>query len=336
MEKIKVGIIGSGGIFRGAHAPYYEISERAQIVAVSDVNEQAAKEQATRFNADAYTDYRHILDRNDVVAVDVCTHPAPHHNIVVAAAEAGKHILVEKPMCRNIAEADDMIAAADEAKVMFQVAYVLRFEPARLKLKELLDDGILGDVHMAYCSQVGWFDPSRHPWLFIKEESGGMLVEQAIHNLDAWLWLYGSSSSVYSQTSTVPMGGTYPEAEKAVENNAIVVFKFKNGGSGMLIKSWAAEVRQSGEGVVCSKGSAALTAPGLRWKLHREDEQAFSSEEVQRPMSSKGYSIEHWLKCITDEEEPKTSGRVGRAGIEMAEAAYRSASSGMPVSLPLR
>ncbi|HIE28503.1 TPA: Gfo/Idh/MocA family oxidoreductase [Candidatus Poribacteria bacterium] len=335
MEKIKVGIIGSGGIFRGAHAPYYEISERAKIVAVSDVSEQAAKEQAERFNADAYTDFRHILDRRDIDAVDVCTHPAPHRDIAVAAAKAEKHILVEKPMCRNIAEADEMIAAADEAKVMLQVAYVLRFEPNHMKLKQLLDDGILGDVHIAYCSQVGWFDPSRHPWLFIKEQSGGMLVEQAIHNLDAWLWLYGPASSVYAQTSTVPLGGTYPETEKAVENNAIVVFKFQNGGSGMLIKSWAAEVQQGGEGVVCSKGSAAFVEPGLRWKLHGAEEETFSGKDVQRPMSSKGYSIEHWLKCIAGEEKPTTSGRVGRAGIEMAEAAYRSAGSGMPVSLPL-
>ena len=103
----------------------------------------------------------------------------------------------------------------------------------------------------------------------------------------------------------------------------------------MLIKSWAAEVRQSGEGVVCSKGSANFGEPGLRWKLHGKEEEIFSSRDVQRPMSSKGYSIEHWLKCIAGEEEPTTSGRVGRAGIEMAEAAYRSAESGMPVSLPL-
>ena len=335
MEKIRVGVIGSGGIFRGSHAPYYEISERAQIVAVADVNEESAKGQAERFSADTYTDYQSILDREDIDAVDVCTHPGPHRDIVVAAAQAGKHILVEKPMCRNVGEADEMIAAADEAKVMLQVAYVLRFEPNRMKLKQLLDDGTLGDLHMAYCCQVGWFNPERHPWLFIKEQSGGMLVEQAIHNLDAWLWLHGPVASVSAQTSSVPLGGTYPEPAKAVENNAIVVFQFQKGGSGMLIKSWAAEMGHSGEGVVCSKGSAELGGPGLRWKLHGKDEETFSANDVSRTMSSKGYSIEHWLKCIAGEEQPTTSGHVGRAGIEMAEAAYRSAASGMPVSLPL-
>jgi len=333
MDKIKVGVIGSGGIFRGSHAPYYEVSERAKIVAVADVNEGNAKSQAERFGAEAYTDYRQVLDREDIDAVDVCTHPAPHCEIVIAAAQAGKHILVEKPMCRNVAEADEMIAAADEAKVTLQVAYVLRFEQSRMKLKQLLDDDALGEMHLAYCNQVGWFNPDRHPWLFIKEESGGMLVEQAIHNLDAWLWLYGPVSSVYAQTSHVPLGGTYPEPEKAVENNATIIFKFQSGGTGMLIKSWAAEIGYGGEGVVCSKGSANLSGPGLRWKLHRQNEETYSPEK--RKLASKGYSIEHWLKCIVGEEEPTTSGRVGRAGIELAEAAYRSSDSGKPVVLAL-
>jgi len=333
MDKIKVGIIGSGGIFRGSHAPYYEVSERAKIVAVADVNEQNAKSQAERFSADVYTDYRQVLDRKDIDAVDVCTHPGPHCEIVVAAAQAGKHILVEKPMCRNILEGDEMIAAADEAKVALQVAYVLRFDQSRMKLKQFLDDGTLGDMHLAYCNQVGWFNPERHPWLFIKEQSGGMLVEQSIHNLDAWLWLYGPVSSVYAQTSHVQLGGTYPEPEKAVENNATIIFKFQSGGTGMLIKSWAAEMGHVGEGVVCSKGSAVLSSPGLRWKLHRQNEETFSPEG--RKLASKGYSIEHWLKCIVGEEEPTTSGRVGRAGIELAEAAHRSSASGMAIALPL-
>lgn len=335
MEKIRVGVIGCGGIFRNQHAPYYEKSEKALIVACADIKEDVAKEQAQKFDADAYTDFRSVLDREDVDAVDVCTHPAPHRDITVAAAQAGKHILVEKPMCRNIAEADDMIEAADKAEVMLQVAYVLRFDPNHMKLKELLDNDVLGNVHMAYCNQVGWFNPAHHPWLFIKEQSGGMLVEQAIHNLDAWLWLYGPVKSVYSQTSHVPLGGTYPEPEEAVENNAVVIFKFKNGGTGMLIKSWAAEVRHSGQGVVCSKGSAVFGGPGLRWKLHGQDEETFSTKDLQRPLSSKGYSIEHWLKCIVGEEEPTTSGRVGRSGIELAEAAYKSSDTGMPVTLPL-
>lgn len=351
MEKIRVGVIGSGGIFRGLHVPYYEMTDRAKIVAVADVKAESASEVAKKFGADAYTDYRQVLDRKDVDAVDVSTHPKPHREITIAAAQAGKHILLEKPMCRNVAEADEMLVTTDKAGVALQVAYMLPFNPVYQKLKGLLEDGALGDLQMAYNNQVGWFGP-RHPWLFIMEESGGMLVEQAIHNFDVFLWLYGPVASVYAYTSHVPLGGTYPEPEKAVENNAILLIKFKNGGAGMFIKSWAAEVGHSGEGVVCSKGSATFTEGGIRWKTHAMEKPEFFAPAVPddntyRTLSpearekgywgyaSKGASIDHWLKCIAGEEKPTTSGRVGKAGIQIAEAVYQSAKTGAPVMFPI-
>jgi predicted dehydrogenase len=178
-----------------------------------------------------------------------------------------------------------------------------------------------------------------------------MLVEQAIHVLDAWLWLYGPAKSVFAQTSHVPIGGTYPERRRAVENNATVVVKFRSGATGMLCKSWAAEVGHHGEGVVCENGSATF-AGGLTWKTREMAEPATFTEAVPDDGSypqvtgerrergywgfaSKGASIDHWLDCIEGKARPTTSGEVGRAGIEVAEAAYRSARTGQPVPLPL-
>ena len=139
MDKIRVGIIGCGGIFRGLHAPYYqEPTRRADIVAIADINEASANEQADRFGADAYTDYRALLDRSDIDAVDVCVHPRPHLEITRAATDAGKHILMEKPMCCNVAEGDEMVAAAENAGVLLMVAYMMRFDPGYMKLKSLI------------------------------------------------------------------------------------------------------------------------------------------------------------------------------------------------------
>jgi len=353
MDPIRVGVIGSGGIFRGLHAPYFEQTKRAKIVAVADVNEKGAQEQAKRFGAEAYTDYHRLLERKDVDAVDVCTHPAPHRDVTVAAAQAKKHILLEKPMCRTVAEADEMIAAAKNADVQLQVAYMMRFNPHYMKLKAMIEGETLGAVHMAYVNQIGWFPPFTHPWLFVREQSGGMLVEQAIHNFDLWLYLFGPVSTVYAQTSQVAMGGTYPaDPKKAVENNATVVVQFEKGGTGLLIKSWAAEVGQGGEGVVCAKGSASMSGGSLKWKTHTMKEaQTFIApvpeDDTFRNVApearaknywsyaSKGRGIEHWLKCIAGEEKATTSGEVGRAGIEIAEAAYRSAHSGKRIALPL-
>lgn len=160
MNRIKVGIVGCGGIFRNLHAPYYEEPNRcADIVAVADLDTDSASEQAKRFDARAYTDYRQLLDQPDVDAIDVCCHPAPHLEITLAAATVGKHILMEKPMCRNVGEGDQMVAAAEKANILFQVAYMMRFDPGQAKLKELLDDGTLGTLQMAYSNQIGWFRP---------------------------------------------------------------------------------------------------------------------------------------------------------------------------------
>ncbi len=353
MDRIRVGIIGCGGIFRNLHSPYYnEPTRRADIVAIADINETGAKEQADRFEADAYTVYRELLDRKDIDAVDVCVHPRPHLEITRAAAEAGKHILMEKPMCCNVAEGDAMVAAAENAGVLLMVAYMMRFDPGQRKLKELLEDGTLGTLQMAYSNQVGYFSPEKHPWLFVKEESGGMLVEQAIHHLDLWLWLYGPATSVYGYTSHVPLGGTYPTEEKAVENNAVLTVHFKNGGVGMMMKSWAAQIGHSGNGLVTSNGSASIISHGLRWKTHDmqsaeeftapipDDDTYRNIPEAQRNqrywgIAAKGASIDHWLQCIAGEAEPTTHGQIGRDGIELAEAAYRSSQSGVPITLPL-
>jgi len=349
---VKVGVIGCGGIFRGAHLPFLEWRrDRVQVTAVADLKRANARQVAERLGAKVCRDWKELLKRKDVDAVIIATHPRPHCQIALAAARAGKHILLEKPMCRTVAEADRMIAAARKAGVMLQVAYIMRFRPSYQKLKELLDDGTLGKPHLVYCNQVGWFPP-RHPWLFIRAESGGMLVEQAIHVLDEWLWLYGPVKSVYAQTSHVPIGGTYPEKRRAVENNATVVVRFRSGATGMLCKSWAAEVRHGGEGVVCERGSAQLGGGGLTWKTHDMPEPATFRDEVpdddsypqvrgeerQRRywgFATKGASIAHWLDCIEGKARPTTSGEVGRAGIEIAEAAYRSARTGQPVTLPL-
>ena len=353
MDKIRVGIIGCGGIFRNLHSPYYqEPTRRAEIVAIADINEVSANEQAEKFGADAYTDYRQLLDRDDIDAVDVCVHPRPHLEITLAAADAGKHILMEKPMCCNVSEGDEMVAAAENADVLLMVAYMMRFDPGYMKLKSLLDDGTLGTLQMAYCNQIGYFSPERHPWLFIKQESGGMLVEQAIHNLDIWLWLYGPAATVYGYTTHVPLGGTYPKPEDAVENNAVLTVHFKNSGVGMMIKSWAAQVGHSGSGLVTSHGSATLGRNGLRWKTHDmgaaeeyaapipDDDTYRTLPNEQRKqrywsVAAKGASIDHWLQCIVGEAEPTTHGRIGRDGIELAEATYLSSEKGQPISLPL-
>jgi len=369
MDLIKVGVIGVGIQFRNLHMPNYVMGlVPGKVVAVADINEESAEEIAQKCGADYwFTDYKELINLKDIDAIDICTPPWTHWYMAVEAAQAGKHVLVEKPMCIKVEQADKMIAAAEKAGVNLQVAYLLRFNPLYLKLKHFLEEKTFGELHVVYECQIGWASPHAlfgekevRPWLYIKEKSGGMLIEQAIHTLDAWLWLYGPVDTVYARVSHIPLGGMYPPPEKAVENNAVVIANFKNGGTGMLIKSWTSQLTHHGKGLIGSEGSAKIEEEQLIWKLHsaREIEtytlSAPAEDEIYRrwlsdpeisgiPLDarrirywdffSKGKSIERWLRCIKREETPTTSGKVGRAGVELAEAIYRSSKIGEIVKI---
>ena len=138
-EPFKIGLIGTGGISR-AHLPVYEqFPEKVKLTAVCDIIEEAAKERARDANVDAiYTDYQKMLEEADIDAVDICTGHDTHAPIVIAAAEAGKHALVEKPMGNSMQECRDMIAAADKAGVTLMVAHMLRFSPSTEAVRQLL------------------------------------------------------------------------------------------------------------------------------------------------------------------------------------------------------
>ena len=151
----------------------------------------------------------------------------------------------------------------------------------------------------------------------------------------------------------MPLRDYYPKPDEAVENNVALTLYFKRGGVGLLVKSWVAEIGQSGEeGMVGLNGSAVIAGDLLRWKTHDmsdpEDQVAMAPDNhlyrnlppEERPMcywdaASKGASIDHWLSCVAGDEEPTTDAHVGRAGVELVEAVHRSAASRTLVSLPL-
>ena len=154
-KPLKVGLIGTGGISRQHLPAYAEFSDEVKLTAVCDIFEEAAQERAKQANvSDIYVDYKKMLREADIDAVDICTNHDTHAEMTIAAAEAGKHILVEKPMGNDVQECRDMIAATDEAGVTLMIANLLRFSPAAKAVKQLLDDGELGTIRAARIETV--------------------------------------------------------------------------------------------------------------------------------------------------------------------------------------
>lgn len=256
MSKLGIGIIGSGGIAQGQHMPAYaRLTEKAQIVAVADVNEATARQAAERFEVPhIYTDFQELLARDDVQAVSVCTPNFMHHDLTIAALTAGKHVLCEKPLARSAPEAREMVLTARETGKMLQVALQWRFTSAAQFLHRFIrEEGKLGEVYYARAHALrrrgipGW-------GVFIDKEKqgGGPLIDIGVHILDATLFLMGYPKPVSAFGTTyakfghrkdvVGLMGQWDVDRFSVEDYAVGLIKFDNGATVLLESSFCANI----------------------------------------------------------------------------------------------
>ena len=201
MEKklIKVGFIGCGEIANAKHLPALAKVERCEVVAFCDIIRERAEETAKRFgtaDAKVYTDYKQLLKDESIDVVHVCTPNRSHSFITVDALEAGKHVMCEKPMAINSAEAKKMLDAAERTGKLLTIGYQNRFRTDSTDLKQEAEDGVFGDIYYAKATYLrrsgcpgGWFgDKSR--------SGGGPLIDLGVHVIDLVRYLAGSPKAV--------------------------------------------------------------------------------------------------------------------------------------------
>ena len=237
-KPLKVGLIGTGAISR-AHLPVYEqFPEKVKLTAVCDIIEEAAQERARDANVDAiYTDYEKMLQEADIDAVDICTGHDTHAPIVIAAAEAGKHALVEKPMGNSMQECRDMIAAADKAGVTLMIAHMLRFSPSTQAVRQLLQDGEIGTIRAAridiMMNAVGTLREGH--WMLDGNAGGGIGMTNTIHEVDLVRHLVGDVKRVNGVSRTVS-----PRLKNGAEDILCARLSLKMGAVGTVLCLWCA------------------------------------------------------------------------------------------------
>ena len=202
---LKVGIVGAGGITR-AHLPaYLERPDQVQLNAVCDLVEPLAQELAKKAGIDAvYLDIQDMLRDADIEAVDICTTHNSHAPLAIAAAEAGKHVIVEKPMAISVQECRDMIAAADKAGTTLMVAQHLRYAPEARAAKRLLDEGKLGTIEAVRTELFGGGMRGRRRrrrqgerWMQdARRSGGGMMMSEQVHHIDLLRYYAGNVKRV--------------------------------------------------------------------------------------------------------------------------------------------
>jgi predicted dehydrogenase len=273
-ETVGVGIIGAGGIARAAHIPGYKKLSNAKIVAVSDPVQAARESVAQEFDIQySYADFHEMLGRDDIQAVSVTTPNFLHAEATIAALEAGKHVLCEKPLAMNAQEGEAMVKAAQKANRKLMCGYNMRFSPQLQCLKRFADAGAFGDIYYARVQALrrrgipGW-------GMFINKEKngGGPLIDIGVHMLDATLHVLGFPRpvSVTGQTyqkfgkrkDVLGLMGQWDYKNFTVEDFAAAFVRFENGSTMVLESSFVANIEgwdNSGFQIFGDKGGATLS-----------------------------------------------------------------------------
>ena len=272
---------------------------------------------------------------------------APNHlhcQIVVDAAAAGKHIVIEKPFCLNLREADLMIAACHKAGVKLMYAEELCFAPKYVRLKQLLDSGALGQPTLIKQSEKHDGPHAAHFW-DVNRSGGGVTMDMGCHAIEFFRWMLGrpAITSVYAQMSTQVHG-----AKTVGDDNAILILEFANGVVAIAEESWTKLGGMDDRAEVYGSGGVAYAD-----LLHGNAIETYSSQgydySVEKGGSTKGWSftiyeeawnygfyaeMAHFVDCVQNDKLPLVTGEDARVVMEVLFAAYESARTGQKVPLP--
>jgi len=241
-DPIRVGVIGTGF---GASLHLSALRENPDFVTVAIGSRRPERARAAALDHGIpvhYSDYRELVRDDDVDAVIVASPPHLHHTMSIVALEAGKHVLCEKPMARNLAEARDMLRIAERVGTIAMVNNQLRYLPVRMRIAELIAEGYIGEPHAAsiVVHRSSLNDPHDRPWgwLMEMEKAGGMLGATGAHYLDALRWWFGDVKGVAGAVSTMVRQRRLPDssamAKVDADDNFSVILRFANGAIGTI------------------------------------------------------------------------------------------------------
>ncbi len=346
-DKVKVGIIGSQ-FQADIHAASFKIMpEEAEVVAVASPSEGHAVELAERYGIPrVFRDYREMLKEPDIEMVTIAAPNYLHAQMTADAANAGKHIVCEKPLCRTLEEADEMIDVCKRQGVLLMYAEELFFTPKYVKAKEMADNGAFGKVYMVKQSEKH-FGPHADWFWDVEKSGGGVFVDMGCHGIAFCYWFLNrpAITSVYCQM------GTYVHGDKTKgDDNSLCILEFEGGAMGVVEDSWARRggmddtIEVYGEGgqtyADLHMGNALTTYSeyGYGYAVEKAPTTTGWTYPVFEELWNYGFPQEmaHFARCVRGKEECIATGEDGRLVQQVLFAGYESARTGSKVKLPFR
>lgn len=334
-DKLRVAVIGTGFAGR-SHISGYKNVENADLIAVCDVSKERASEIAQEHDIpNIFTDYEEMLKMDDLDAVSVCLPNVMHMPATVAALEAGKHVLCEKPLAANAKDAEKMVSASEKTGKTLAMSLNFRYQASALTAKKLIDAGELGEVYYAKTAMLR-NNSIPKGWFHVKDKSGGgPLLDLAAHVLDVTWWLMGRPEAVSASGSTFAKLGVagkgmgswgvgYGDGPVDIEDLAVGLIKFKDGQSIFVEVSWALHSPPVTYGHIFGTEGGLSMFPDFA--LHKPS--------AETPEMEPGKDrIQEFVNNILEGTEPLGPGSDGLQIMKMLDAIYRSAETGKEATI---
>ncbi|MEH7379078.1 Gfo/Idh/MocA family oxidoreductase [Bacillus sp. JJ1533] len=341
MSKVKIAVIGCGSIAQHRHLPEYAMNKHVEIVAVCDIVEDRVHQVASQYGVMAYTNYEELLADPEVEAVSVCTPNYLHAPISIAALEAGKHVLCEKPMATSKEEAMNMIEAAQKSNKKLMIGHNQRFVASHQKARQLIEDGVLGKIYsfrtaFGHGGPEGWSVDGKESWFFKKNEAFiGAMGDLGVHKTDLMRFLLGEEF--------VQVGAFIETSAKEyadVDDTAVCILRTESGIVGTLAASWS----------YVSKEDNSTIIYGEKAILRLEDDpvnnliiQYKNGEVVKYELGgiqtnedggqSNSHVISHFVQSIVTDTNPAVPGEEGMKSLQVILAAIESKETNKIISI---
>jgi UDP-N-acetylglucosamine 3-dehydrogenase len=313
---IKVGVVGVGAMGSNHARVFFELSQQGlvELVGVVDINYERALQVAKKFNTKSFRDYRELVGKVDAVSIAVPT--KVHKVVALDFIEAGVHVLIEKPIADNSLDAIEIIKAAEKKNVIVAVGHIERFNPAVVKLKEVIDKGLLGEIITMSAKRVGPFAP--------RVSDVSVLIDLAVHDIDVMRYITSSEVvKVYAR-------GRKIRVDSLAEDYGLIVLTFNNGADGLVETNRLTPYKVRELVIVGTKGIAYLNYIDQRLTLYNDEWVREAKIVKEEPLK---LELLDFIEAVSRGRKPKVTVYDGFIALKIAEEAHRSIELGQAVNI---